>query len=339
MKRLLFVLVAVLFLALFAVPSTPARADSSLLAGCFSTPSSGPVGTVFAVTCTGFAPEEMVTAWATEPDGMVWAFRGAKVGKDGSITYVMPTHFGTAALALGEWAFTLKGATSGLTMIGRFTVTGGKAGVSGATLFINSKGFVTGTGFAPFETVTLWVDFPNGDCSGTWFTMFVFGEPGLSSLWAGDIKADAAGDIAFQFGVSTFYCQGQYHIVARGNTSGIGGETWWTTTNHPVTTSALLVASPSTGFLVDDFITFTGSTFGANEPVNCWLTNPQGRVTNLGTFKTDAAGNFAFGYPTGLMSVVGEGPVGEYAATCKGANSGLTGIARFTLTGHPVVDP
>ncbi len=347
MKRFLFVLCTVLFLALLVVPSTPASADSSLTRGCTSSPSSGPIGTVFAVTCFGFNSEEMVTAWATEPDGMVWTMPGGKVGKDGSITYVLPSRVygGTAAISVGQWAFTVKGATSGLTMIGRFTVTGGKEGVSGATLLADKDGNVFGTGFLPNETVSVWIDFPNGDCSNTWFGPFLGQTIGLSTLSVGEIKANSAGDILFQFGVGSLWCQGTYHIVARGMTSGIGGETWWSTPNRPVGGGALLVASPSTAFITNGFVTFAGTLFGANESVSCWLTNPQGRVTFLGDFKTDATGSFAFGYPTGVFWVspplgpYGEGPVGEYATTCKGATSGLTGIARFTLTGHTVVDP
>ncbi len=326
MKRVLFILAAVLMLALFATPSTPARAESSILAGCVSNPSSGPIGTVFVVTCTGFKAEEMVTAWLTEPDGQVQAAPGGKTAKDGTFVLAFPTKFhdfflSDMSVAVGQWSLTVRSATTGLTMIGRFTVTGGAGGVKGARLTADTTGLVTGTGFLPGEPVSVWVDLPNGDCSSNW-TSFVGSFPpiGLSTVAAGTLKADMDGAIHFTFAVPSDWCRGTYHVVARGMVSGFGGEVWLTTANHNVTQNATLTVTPTSAFILGSKLVFEGSGYGAGENVNCWETSPQGATFDLFSFKADAKGTFTGGFTTGLSSTffaIGEGAVGEWTCTIR----------------------
>ncbi len=336
MKRVLFILAAVLMLALFAAPSTPVSADTSAVAGCVSDPPSGPLGTTFVITCIGFDPNEMVTAWTTEPDGQVTPAPGGKTDKHGTFSLAFTSQFGGISVALGQWAVTVRSAKTGLTMIGRFNVSGGTEGVKGALLTADSTGFVTGMGFLPGEPVSVWVEFPNGDCSGNWA-----GIPpiGISTLPFGTVTADADGVIQFQFSVSKYLCRGTYHIVARGVKSGIGGEIFLTQVNVNVTESAVLTVTPTNAFIIGSHLVFEGTGYGAKEPVSCWETTPQGAALPIGSVTADASGSFSIGFTTGLFGIVGEGPIGEYAMTCKGGVTGATGIARFTLTGHAVVDP
>lgn len=348
MKRTAFVLLGtVLLLALFVLQGSPASAASGV---CVSSPGSGPLGSVFTVTCSGFFPNEGITYWLTEPDGHAYAglnnfinastsHRADSAG-NASVT-VFTRRSDGAAIALGEWAVTIKGAAN--IGIGRFTVTGGTEGVSGATLTANADGFVIGSGFMPGEIVTIWFDYPNGDCSGEWKLGTYLGGPGLSTSPWGNRKADSAGMIAFNFGSSLFAseCDGTYHIVARGNSSGAGGETWWTTGNNPVATNAVLTANPSSVVARGGLISFSGFGFNSNSAVTCWETSPQGQALSIGPYMTGSGGTLGFSIVTGSnydpLYRSSEGALGRWAVTCRDG-SGNTAIAWFWVYGA-MVDP
>jgi hypothetical protein len=342
MKRTLFIaLGTLLFLSALLAFSTPAVAA---MATCTASPGSGPVGTIFTITCTGFQPGEATTAWLTEPDGATFSYNPSFAGADavsktdasGSAAYRFPTKSPFGAVALGGWALTVK--TASAIGIGRFNLTGGTEGVSGATLR-NVDGTIMGSGFAPGEIVTVWFDYPKGDCSATWFE-----GPGLSTVLYADYKTDAAGAFSFvfdPFGVVKTSCMGTYHIVARGNTSHRGGDTYWSSLNHPVTESAGLVASPSRVLSFRGFISFSGSGFAPSETVTCWETSPQGAVLPSDDHKANGAGEFSFGFMTGAdygSVTPSEGALGDWAMTCRGNSSGRNAIARFIVFGG-LVDP
>ena len=338
-RTFLLTIIAVSLLALLMLTGAPAQAAS---ATCVSTPSSGRAGTVFTVACSGFQPGEQTNAWMTEPDGATFSWSGpfggpfanGKADATGTVVYGFPTGYKDYKYVIGEWAMTVKGAAT--IGIGRFTVTGGTGGVSGATL-TNVNGTIVGTGFAPFEVVTVWFDYPNGDCSANWWA-----GPGASSVTYGNFKTDASGSFSFVFRISPVWdCAGTYHIVARGNTSQLGGETYWTTANSVETETAVLVASPSAVFALGGFISFSGSGYAPFDGVNCWETTPQGGVLPVANVKADAAGDFVFGFHTGAnygVVVPSEGALGEWAMTCRGGTSGALGIARFSVFGG-IVDP
>jgi hypothetical protein len=351
MKKYWFVFVAVLFLAaMLALPQSSASAASN---SCVSNPTSGPPGTVFTVTCAGFVPNEMFTFWMTEPDGHAFAApimygpadSTYKASSGGLATVVVYSqgYGGSVSLALGTWAVTMKGSSN--IAIGTFTVTGGTKGVSGASLSADAKGLVTGSGFAPGEQVSVWVDFPNGDCSGEWniYDTFFGNIPGLSNIALGNIKASAGGTFAFQFLLPfNDWCRGTYHIVARGMTSGLGADTWWTTPNGSITENATLVATPSSVVARGGLITFTGTGYDPNSQLNCWETSPQGQAIPSDAGKTDSAGNVTISFHTGTGTPDGfylssEGALGQWYYTCRDG-AGNTGIAPFWVYGD-VVDP
>lgn len=337
MKVLMIVLGTVLLFALLVVPSTPASAAS---APCVSSPAIGPLGTTFVVTCAGFAPGESVYVWLSEPDGSAEGWGAVKAHSDGSATFSFQTRydygFVTWLPSLGEWAATMKGKSA--IGIGRFRITGGTEAVKGATLAVVDPSIPTlvGSGFTPGEIVTVWIDYPNGDCSGAWDGWFYFGE---STESYGNFKADSAGNIAFTFfKPHDTVCYGTYHLVARGNTSGLGAETWWSTPNHPTSTNATLVANPSSVASLGGFIAFTGSGFAPNTAYTCWETTPQSAVLPVWDDKTDSAGNLSFGFRTGtFVQDHSEGALGQWAVTCRDG-AGNTAIARFSLFGN-TVDP
>jgi len=346
MKGLMIVLGTVLLLALLVVPSTPASASNTV---CVSSPGSGPLGTTFRVTCAGFFPGEHVFAWLTEPDGHAYSGQAplfnmvtnAADGSGNATVAVFSKRGDGAGIALGEWAVTIQGAAT--TGIGRFTVTGGTESVGGAALVGNSAtGFVAGTGFLPGEVVSIWYDYPNGDCSGLWNPLAPMGfGVGLSTVPFGNVTASSSGSIGFFFGIFNSECRGTYHIVARGNSSGLGAETWLTTPNVDVATNASLVASPSTASARGGLIVFTGAGFAPGSTVSCWETSPQGQVLGgIGPFHTDSAGVFSFPFPTGSSFLIyesSEGALGQWAMSCRDG-SGNTAIAYFWLNGN-MVDP
>lgn len=360
---------AVLLLALIALPGATAQAAN---VPCTVNPASGPVGTVFTVTCQGFAPNTTGYAWATEPDGTAWGIGPVTINSAGIGTVVFGSKVDSlASINLGTWAITIEqGGSDG---IGRFTVTGGTEGVAGAVMSANpgtitNKGatIITGMGFAPGEIVSVWEDFPPGGCSGMTLhagggrfpvqdTLLPVGPAmGWGTVIFGNFKATDAGTLGFVWSPSMgsfgAQCLGLYHIVGRGNSSGRGAEAWVQVNGKSVTETAVLTANPSSVVALFGHIAFSGMGFGPGEFVNCWLTSPEGAVIVYlpnAHFRADDAGTFGFTMTTGTNVVMSgvpgggfssEGALGEWAMTCRGVDSGRLGIARFTVFGN-AVDP
>ncbi len=258
-----------------------------------------------------------------------------KVNEQGVITYTQPSRFedesieGDIALQTGTWIFVAEELGLAKSVLHRgevkFTVTGGTEGVSGASLhadpellykpepayvhFRSADVTVTrlnasqpvefhGSGFAPGEVVSIWLEPPGGGCPS--FTEHTHGSvgqiiPGSGSV-VGDItlntpaydgigaqafgnaRASAQGEIEFEAFFFSTACEGAWHFVARGNASGSGGDTYVTVVGNAVETSAWLAADPPVATALFDHIRFSGYGFGANEHVSCWLTSPQGRT-------------------------------------------------------------
>lgn len=81
-----------------------------------------PVGTSFTFTASGFQPGEMVSIWATDPDGNVFgAPFQLQAGQTGSTP---PTNFGTTTgFPTGLWRLTFSGDTSQFRAVGNFMLT------------------------------------------------------------------------------------------------------------------------------------------------------------------------------------------------------------------------
>jgi hypothetical protein len=386
MKKYLFVLVALLaLLALVAVPraTTLAAADAT----CVSDPSSGPVGTDFTITCYGYTPNAHVYAYLVEPAGVattLFAETGSlKVAADGSITYVQPSAYQPfVTLATGTWTFVAEELAPGQAVLHRgettFRITGGTEGVSGASMSASPSTInkpevayqtfsfppfsgmdqnysepvtLSGSGFAPNEMITVWVEPPQGGCpSLTAHRSFKQGlilyglvaireewevsEPIYDSLGSqlfGSVKADASGNASGSVYFTALACEGPWHFVARGNSSGWGAETIVTVIGNPVATDAWLWADKETVTGIGERINFSGSGFGANETVSCWLTSPRGQaigapvpefftldlvVPGVGEeyfkhnpVRSDAGGNIGFGITTGSIFVDATGTI------------------------------
>lgn len=365
-------------LALFLVASVLATATSPALAadtGCNASPASGPAGTSFSLTVSGFTANTHLWTYAVEPDGTAFsdpefnAFGGSvKTNESGKATLSFPTRFiiygYPVARALGSWTIVaqelgLAGSivheahcTITITSGGEQTLTGAALSVNPTTVLVGTDALVTGVGFAPQEMVNLWVS-PPPDCSGFAFILpdVLYQKVGASAYMQANVKANSSGQIAYALPTYSIYsCLGKWSISARGP-SGAGASAEFWIDGRTVPGGASLVVNKTSGYTRGDSFLFTGSGYTAGSTANCWTTRPEGTVRPLGDFKVDASGSFSFSFTTGFdfegdfdgdaiieLMHYSEGSIGVYAMTCRDNVSGATGQVSFTLNGL-VSDP
>lgn len=368
MKKILFLAAGLLLLSFFVLPTatTFAAADAT----CVSNPPSGAIGTVFVITCSGYSPNTGVFAYLVEPTGTAlgphfWGGGAAKTDGSGTVTYAIPSRFGNiVTMAYGQWHIAVEQLGLAKSVVHRgetsWNVTGGTGGVSGAHLettpYIQHKyvdpSVIIGSGFQPFEMVSLWIEFARGQCA-TVTLHFPTGNEvdagGISTFGLGDVKADASGAFSITLPPAAGdNCEGTYHYVARGNASGRGAAAEFILTGNVVHPTIAMQAFPAVQSAAPgNLISFTGSGFRGGEPVSCWVTERNGHTVSVPDTKADSAGSIAFSITTGAINSYyalgiplssSEGPLGVWHMTCRGDLSGLEGIAEYTLTGG-IVDP
>jgi hypothetical protein len=97
----------------------PAACDRSANKDATVTPTSGPKGTVFSITITGFQPNEDASYWLTDPDGAVFGTEQTlHIPSSGSGTL----QFNSGVLYPGTWSLTVHGLTSNHESIAVFCV-------------------------------------------------------------------------------------------------------------------------------------------------------------------------------------------------------------------------
>jgi hypothetical protein len=102
-----------------ATPGPGAACDTSGMKDARVSPASGPKGTVFNVTVTGFEPGEQASFWLTDPDGAVFGSASTltiPAGGGGTLPIT------SASLYPGTWALTIHGMHSGHESIAKFCV-------------------------------------------------------------------------------------------------------------------------------------------------------------------------------------------------------------------------
>lgn len=361
MVKYAIILLGVLLLALGVTFQSPHAFATDT--NCTPSPAVINLSQTVTISCVGFTPNVSVWEYSTEPDGFTRGGTTYKADSSGQVTFNFGPFISTPyyALAIGTWNVTIEELAPGGKIrhlgVATFRISGGTEGVSGATLSANPSTIgvtdysqIVGTGFAPNEIVTAWLGIPHGDCSGTVFHSYdgtVGFNNGASSVGIGDFKANASGVISIPFLLYNFKgglpCLGTYQIIARGNTSHLGGETDLTIKGNVITETASLVANPSVVSAGGGRVTFYGSGFDANQVVNCWETSPQGQslpiyVGMIQAPRTDSSGSFSFSLILGQIPYVSEGAVGDTAMTCQSGTRGAIGIARFLVVGD-FVDP
>ena len=133
----------------------------------------------------------------------------------------------------------------------------------------------TGTGFAPDESLAIWITGADG-----------------ASLTQGGTQSDGNG--AFTTTV-TFPAAGAWTATAHSITSGkefVGNYTVGTTSGAPGTSPSSGATATGTQVGIGAPVTFTSTGFVANEAISAWETGPDGKVTKLPGGHADNSGAF-----------------------------------------------
>lgn len=370
MMKGFFSAVLAIFLAAYALAhaATPVlAADTS----CSASPDSGPAGTSFALTVSGFTPNTHLWTYAVEPDGTAFsdpefnAFGGTvKTDESGQATLSFPTRFTIynypVARALGRWTIVAQELGLGGTIVHEahctLTLTsGGEQSLAGATLVVDparvtvgTNALVTGSGFGAFVTVNLWVS-PPWNCSGFAFSLpdVLHQKVGASAYMQANVKANSDGEISYLLPTYSVYsCVGTWSISAYAPESGAGASAEFVIAGRTVPGGAWLAVDKASGYTRGDTFAFSGAGYTPGSTASCWTTRPEGTVRPVRDIKVEADGTFAFSFNTGFDfegdfdgdTVIermhySEGSIGVYSMTCRDNASGATGETTFTLNG------
>ncbi len=374
MRHLAGITAIVLVLLGSAWAYQPARANGGV--SCASDPVSGPPGTQFEISCSGFAPNVYVNAYVVEPDGRAISGRqvvgfASNVGDgniltdmDGNAKFVWKSEGGTRELTgggtfahqLGDWTWVVQqlGAAQSVAAGGQaqLTIEAVNWEQEGASLNVSSSDTSTyqfnGAGFWRDEYVNVWVTLPPS-CSGRANVEGASADdPYYQGLFDGffgpnTVKANERGEIDFAILFTARACRGEYYATVYAPGSGYGAVTAFQVNGNVIETSAShhITAVPSSVNALDPQLTILGSHWDAYENINCWSTRPDGRSFNVGNVTSDATGTFALDiYISGNDSqapYASEEP-GVWSLTCRALPDGAT--AETTVSVHALtIDP
>jgi hypothetical protein len=248
---------------------------------------------------TGFTAGELISFWATTPDGGTTPLDGTVADTNGSFS--IEVSFPSA----GTWAVTAHGQTSGVEVISTYAVSGTGAppasttapGIPGTTLPAQGSGSLTASDGSTYPQVAVGAPVT---FTGTGFTA---GEPlafwqtapdSKTAAILGSQNSNASG--GFTAGVS-FTTPGFWQVTAHGINSGhevigryvVGGSSAsvpgasvpGTATTPSTTVIAATVGSP---------VTFTATGFTAGETVSAWTTAPDSTTAALDQAIADSSG-------------------------------------------------
>jgi hypothetical protein len=208
---------------------------------------------------------------------------------------------GALALLLGLWSWGSHASSASLS-------------VSPTSARQNETVTLVGQGFSPGETVSVWITYPDYRVYGV-AEVEVNGDGSFSYPYLPDFLG------------ASFTPTGKYTYTAHGQSS--GREVY-------ADLSVAIGAAPGTSRGVtltvepgkDDqgsYFVFRGSGYGSQEDVAVWLRYPDNSVRDLGRTSAGPAGALEY-----LLYVTGV-PVGHYALTARGLDSGNNGIAEFDV--------
>jgi hypothetical protein len=253
--------------------------DGSVLASATLNPANSPQppGSTVYFNGTGFNPGESISAWATAPSGKVIALRPTFAGSNGSFAYSLDT----TGLVLGQWRLTAHGLSSGSEAIASFELasnppspppstpptTGsnilplpqGSLSVNPGSNYAGQIFQISGSGFAPNETLAIWETTPQGDASGL-----------------APIKSDAQGHFAFAY-KSHGPLAGIWAVTVHGLTSKVEKIGYFQLI-YFVRGGAVRVELSRYHGTINDTLDVKGYNFGPNERFSYWVTAPDGVV-------------------------------------------------------------
>ncbi len=173
---------------------------------------------------------------------------------------------------------------------------------------------LVGSGFVPFEPVSVWITYPDFRVYGV-----------------AEVATDASGAFSFpyvpDFLGATFTPTGKYTYTAHGQLSGreVYAEINVAIGQAPGVSAGVTLTSAPGADAQGSYFAFTGSGYTANEEVAVWLRYPDNSVADLG--RTQAANDGSLYY---VVYIIGA-PVGNYALTARGLSSSANGIAEFSV--------
>jgi hypothetical protein len=173
---------------------------------------------------------------------------------------------------------------------------------------------LTGSGFSPGETVSVWITYPD-------FTVY-----GVAEMVA---NGDGGFDFPYlpDFLGATFTPTGTYTYTARGQSS--GREVY-----ASINVAIDIAPGPSAGVTLaaepgrdgqGSYFVFRGGGYAPNETAALWLRYPDNSVADLGQIEASSSGQIEY------VLYVGGAPVGHYALTARGLTGGGNGIAEFDV--------
>ena len=169
------------------------------------------------------------------------------------------------------------------------------------------------SGFTAGEKVTRWLTRPDGAVMGL-----------------GVERASANGRIALELKLPGTLPFGQYHVSARGNTSGQKVVAPFTLRPGNGTSSSPEISAHVGSFQQRTMIDISGVGFKARESVSFWLTKPNGAVIGLGDRWADAQGNLS---ATAYLSEAL--PVGTYNLSYRANSSDTVRVVTLVLEPGP----
>lgn len=276
------------------------------------------------LTGSGFTAGELVGLWVTLPDGAVLGLDNDDLKADADGAFAIELRL-SRGLPIGLHRFSARGKSSGKGAIVPFYLMPGKGPqpTEGTTLTFSpatAKQLDTvelkAQGFAPNETVSLWVTLPDGAVVGL-----------------GEIKTDGAGAFDSSLFLSGALPVGRHYFTARGNSSGNTAITpfvlqYGNGLNVPGAQLAADLGRAPQRSAVE--LSINGANFTPNEPVSFWLTLPDGSVMGLGDVKADAEGNLDV-----VLYLSETLPTGTHYLSFRSNVSNQGGFAKLFLAPGP----
>ncbi|RRR73883.1 MAG: hypothetical protein EI684_08185 [Candidatus Viridilinea halotolerans] len=280
------------------------------------TPASAPQNSIVTLTFAGFAANEPVSLWLTQPDQSVVRLGDVRVGSMGILELPI---FIDSSFPTGVHSFSARGNRSQRLAITQFELTIGRGATTSPGVEINvdlvqrpqGQCFVfSGSGYAANEYVSVWLRFPEDEIEDV-----------------GKIMASSSGTFADELCFGRLDPEGLYHYTAYGNSSGRTGIGTFNLRRGDYLGAnpgvATLTTIPSSARQLD-VITLIGTGFLPGERVSLWITLPDGVVLSL--FQgTTVDGSFAEDIFLPPLAT------GRHYFSAYGQTSGQRAVAAFDL--------
>jgi hypothetical protein len=196
-------------------------------------------------------------------------------------------------------------------------------------------------GFIDRETISISIQFPDGRIFSLADTVLLDGVVDMPPHYRSIIEADVAGDVYFEFPVTNRWPYGCYELTAVGAGSGQRATGYLVVaprvSSGPAASPAKLAVWNNGTFDAfaphDSLVNIHGTFFGPNEPIDVWITQPDGTVLGYPRQVASDVGNFQSSF-----QFTSANQTGKYMFTALGKWSGYQVFAPFELRAKPSVE-